>query len=872
MAAGVQMTVPAATGAPLAAREPDRLQASDLTAEQAPCAAAQEAQTLDNLTEEEKASLSLLDLRAHSSVTESDPMDGIEGSSIHPSLSLRDVAEEIENAARCDHSMPDVGGVRDAPRDSGGLLTDTLVTVPVMEFKYQPVRMADTKYDQIMMESKYQPVRMAETKYRPETLLKDVRGLLSTGLLEGFSVTYKKNGVAMTGRIEGQRYSCGCLQCGYSTKMNACEFEQHAGQSSNNQNDHIFLDSGISLYKLIQALKYKKLHLLADLIEEQTGLPPNLIEYGKWKASFEVQNDDLEDAASDHCSTQSSQDSDAGVTSHIALATTSTVSMKESTSNGISNLNWSAFRRPRWQYKRGGTATSTQTLSRSPEKGISGLSTGTSMKINTEETPSENTAGPLHSEVIKPKFAGPAAVISASLECDPTNPAFSLSRPVSIVQEPPRGHSVGPKSKESRTSKVRDNSLHQLVFKEGGVPELTILTYKLKHGEVLKQGYKQGTCILCDCCSEEFTPSHFEEHAGMGKRRQPYRNIYTPEGLTLHELALKLQGGLNSNGNSSANFPGGDEPPNLSSGSSRESSTTYRPSIVPLKRTLQQIADKTESCRLCGDACTTIGTISEDMIVFCNQCERPCHVKCYNNGLQKQKGPLNVLAEYMQFHFFCCQKCQLLRASLHEVLNKREKIRQKRSYVFWQILNGMNPGINVQKYIHQVIEIFKVAFPKTAASDFGVIQDMVNAKDVGGEKDFRGMYCAVLTTSSKLVVSAAVLKVRTEEVAELVIVATCNQFRKKGYFTLLLRQIEAHLKAMNVRLLTALVDPEMESIWSKKLGFTILSGEEKETLLEAHPLVMFEDLTLMQKSLASKPDPVVARNHVTVGEPSAQFS
>jgi len=115
--------------------------------------------------------------------------------------------------------------------------------------------------------------------------------------------------------------------------------------------------------------------------------------------------------------------------------------------------------------------------------------------------------------------------------------------------------------------------------------------------------------------------------------------------------------------------------------------------------------------------------------------------------------------------------------------------------------------------------------------------------------------------------SAAILKVRTEEVAELVLVATHPEFMNKGYFRLLLSQIEAHLTTLNVRLLMAPVDPEMASIWSKKLGFSILSNEEKESLLEAHPLVMFQDLTLMQKPLASKqPDPVISTNLVTVTE------
>ncbi|KAM3314142.1 hypothetical protein ACQJBY_033163 [Aegilops geniculata] len=861
-AAGVPMTVPAAaaTCPPLAqgqpaSREPELLQASDVMAEQPAWATpAQQAFNFNITSEEANAGLSLLDLRGNNPASEAEPMDGIEWPSTEHSLSLIDAAEQIENAARGDHEMPDVVEVRittgDRPRDIG-LSTATHVKVKVME-------------------TKYQSVRTSETKYKPESLLKDVRGLLSTGLLEGFRVTYKKNGVEMTGRIDGQRYSCGCMQCDYSNIMNACEFEQHAGQLTNNQNDHIFLDSGISLYKLIQVLKYKRLDLLGDLIEEQTGLAPNLIEYGKWKASFQVENNGFVDAPSHHCSTQRLQESAAGVTSHRTLATTSANSLKKSTSNHISNLSWSAFRRPRWQYKRGSTQTSAPTLSKSPEKGTSGLSTCTSMKSVTVEIPSENIADPLSPEDIKPNFAADAAVISTSSECDPIDLAFSLSSPISIVQEPPLSHHMDSKTKEPRRTKVRDNSLHPLVFKEGGLPDLTLLTYKLKHGEVLKQGYKRGAGIVCDCCNEQLTPSQFEDHAGMGKRRQPYRNIYTSEGLTLHELALKLQDSLNSNGVSSIDFSDIDDPHNIAtSGCRKEPSTTSTPLIVPLKRTLQGRVVDIESCHLCGNACTTIGVISEDMIIFCNQCERPCHVKCYNSGFQENNEPLNVLREYMQCHFFCCKKCQLLRASLHQELNKREKIRHKRSNVCWHLLSGMNPRRDVQQFIDQVIGIFKVAFPETADPESDIIRDMVIATDVGGKNDFRGMYCAVLTQSSKLVVSAAILKVRTEEVAELVLVATHNECRKKGYFRLLLRQIESHLTALNVQLLTAHVDPEMVPIWSKKLGFTILSDQEKSSLLEAHPLVMFEGLTLMQKSLAIKPDLEVLSNQVTMGEPSA---
>nr|CAB3501228.1 unnamed protein product [Digitaria exilis] len=279
----------------------------------------------------------------------------------------------------------------------------------------------------------------------------------------------------------------------------------------------------------------------------------------------------------------------------------------------------------------------------------------------------------------------------------------------------------------------------------------------------------------------------------------------------------------------------------------KEPSTTSV--LVPLKRTLQERVVETER-----DGHTTIGNIDPDTIVFCNQCERPCHIRCYNDGLAKNKVPLEILKEYVRFCFLCCEKCRVLRTHLDEELEKCEEIaflRRIRYHICWRLLSGMDISSDVQLYMRQVIDILRDAFAETAEHS-GFFSDMpfcshievckhsklhCYSKDVEGEKDFRGMYCAVLT-ASKHVVSAAILKVRMEQVAEL------------GYFVLLLNSIEAHLRAWNVNLLVAPVDPEMAPIWSEKLGFTILSDEEKKSMLEVHPLVMFENLLLVQKSLA----------------------
>ncbi|XP_039786673.1 uncharacterized protein LOC120652806 isoform X7 [Panicum virgatum] len=793
-AAGVPMTMAAAEASPApqgprqghqpgapASWEPNGVQVVGATAEPPSSPApAPSRGDVDMLTEEEMAGLCLLGLSREScSTIQSDPMDGIEGPA----------TEQIEDAAGGDCAMPDVkerrkGAGERRPR-YGSLSTIT----PVKE-------------------------RMTETKYRLDSYLKDVRGLLSTGLLEGFKVTYKKDEVEKIGRIRGQGYSCGCSECNYSRNvMNACEFEQHSGQSSNNQNDHIFLETGISLFRVVKALKHYRLNMLCEFIEETIGLPPNMNEYSKWKASFQKRKDYSDDVASDGCSTQDSWESAVGEMIY------SLTHLKESASGSILNLNWSASkRRSDRQFKRGGSGTSTPALSRSHDKGVSGLSTGTSKENDTEDTHSENTAGPFSIDGVKPDSPEPTAIIPDGSNHDPTDLGLSLPSPVTIPQEPFSNSNIDSKSKESKT---RDTTLHPLIFKEGGLPDNTLLTYKLKTGEALKQGYKRGTGIVCNCCNQEFTPSHFEEHAGMGRRRQPYRNIYTSEGVTLHKLALQLQDRLNSNGSSFSDYP------NLtSSGCGREPTTTSGP-IIPLKRTLQERVVETEGCSFCGDGYTTLGNIDPDTIVFCNQCERPCHIKCYNTGLEKKKVPLEILKEYMQFCFLCCEICQLLRDRLDEGLEKCEEIaflRQIRSNICWRLLSGMDERSNLQLYMPQVIDIFKDAFAETSEHS-GVFSDMVYAKNVEGEKDFRGMYCAVLTASTH-VVSAAVLKVRMEQVAELVLIATRSECRKKGYFVLLLKSIEAHLRAWNVNLLTAPVDLEMAPIWSEKLGFTILSDEE----------------------------------------------
>jgi hypothetical protein len=126
--------------------------------------------------------------------------------------------------------------------------------------------------------------------------------------------------------------------------------------------------------------------------------------------------------------------------------------LKDSVSNNISNLNWSASkRRSGRRFRQGDTGTSTPTFSGSPGKGGFGHSTDTSEKKGTEETHSENTGDPLSIDGVKSDSPLPTAVTTNHSKHDSTNLGLSLSSPVKITQRPLRNCSIDSKSKESKT-------------------------------------------------------------------------------------------------------------------------------------------------------------------------------------------------------------------------------------------------------------------------------------------------------------------------------------------------------------------------------------------------------------------------------------
>ncbi|KAF5819792.1 putative histone acetyltransferase chromatin regulator PHD family [Helianthus annuus] len=85
----------------------------------------------------------------------------------------------------------------------------------------------------------------------------------------------------------------------------------------------------------------------------------------------------------------------------------------------------------------------------------------------------------------------------------------------------------------------KDLRMHKFVLEEDVLADGTALAY-FARGEKVLEGYKKGSAIFCYCCKNEVSPSQFEAHAGWASRRKPYLHIYTSNGVSLHELSIKL--------------------------------------------------------------------------------------------------------------------------------------------------------------------------------------------------------------------------------------------------------------------------------------------------------------------------------------------
>ncbi|KAF8091795.1 hypothetical protein N665_0436s0055 [Sinapis alba] len=653
-------------------------------------------------------------------------------------------------------------------------------------------------------------------------LLSNVKKLLLTGILDGARVKYISNSPLreLDGIIHSGGYLCGCTACNFMKVLGAHEFEKHAGRKTKHPNIHIFLENGRSVYNVVQVLKTAPVGLLEEVIRKVAGSALNEEGFHTWKESLEQHNNMAEDD---------------------------------------------------WNH----------TMDSSFQSLVSYPGSGRSLDESQVYTP------PCYfpeTNYIRKK-------VSTKLTLDEQKPKAKKVT----------SHMFGwgyQKKVSKGGNRKRDNDLHRVLFLPNGLPDGTELAYYMK-GKNLLQGYKQGSGIVCSCCDRVISPSQFESHAGMSIRRQPYRHICISSGLSLHDIALSLADGhVITNGDSDdmccicgvggdlllcagcpqafhtaclkfQSMPEGswycsscnDRP--ISSKTAVAINPNSKPIVIRPRRVVKPPESEIGGCVFCRSHDFSVGKFDDRTVILCDQCEKEYHVGCLReNELCDLKG-------IPQDKWFCCSDCSRIHTALQssvscglqtiptlllETISRKYKekgintVDNGGDTVEWMMLSGKSRCPEHEHLLSRTSTIFRECFdPIVAKSGRDLIPVMVYGRNISGQ-EFGGMYCLVLMVNS-LVVSAALLRIFGQKVAELPMVATSREYQGRGYFQVLFACIENLLSSLSVENLLLPAAQEAESIWTKKFGFTKMAEHQLNKYQREVQLTIFKGTSMLEKKV-----------------------
>ncbi|KAB2073875.1 hypothetical protein ES319_A07G114800v1 [Gossypium barbadense] len=459
----------------------------------------------------------------------------------------------------------------------------------------------------------------------------------------------------------------------------------------------------------------------------------------------------------------------------------------------------------------------------------------------------------------------------------------------------------------------KDLRKHKLVFEEDGLPDGTELAYFVR-GEKLLVGYKRGFGILCTCCNSEISPSQFEAHAGWPSRRKPFQNIYTSNGVSLHELSISLSKNrkfstYENDDLCSICLDGGNllccdtcprafhieciSLPRIPIGTwhCRYCQNTFQnekfvehnanavaagrvAGIDPIeqitKRCIRIIrtpeAEVPSVCVLCRGHDFSKSGFGPRTVILCDQCEREYHVGCLRNH------NIDDLKELPKGKWFCCTDCNRIHSALQKLVIRGEEqlpdssldvvkkkhvensLRSKAKLdIRWRVLSGKMTSLDDTRVtLSKAVAIFHERFDPI--SDSGSSRgDLIPSMVYGRTvkgQDFGGMYCAILTVN-QVVVSAGIFRVFGQEMAEIPLVATSTESQGQGYFQCLFSCIEKLLGFLKVKTLVLPAADEAESIWTKKFRFSKITQEELNEYRRDYQMMIFQGTSILQKPVPS---------------------
>ncbi|CAJ2643899.1 unnamed protein product [Trifolium pratense] len=516
------------------------------------------------------------------------------------------------------------------------------------------------------------------------------------------------------------------------------------------------------------------------------------------------------------------------------------------------------------------------------------------------------------SEPSNPSFGkkAPVTMVSTSKEnenqasqseSEVTNSAGSCERgkvlKLSVMEK--NSESCNNRGKVLKTSMVDNNSegfrKRGMVLKREGVREKYSLVSWLVKNQVLVPGtdvfcrgsnnvVKRGSLfsegIVCDCCHVNFTVTGFEAHAGCTRHR-PTTSILLEDGRSLLECQREAQSLHDQTGNhcvAEANSEANNDNVCGICGFGGDivlcdrCPSSFHLSCLGLDRV--PVGDwfcPTCCCKICyGPKCKEeCADQTDNNILACVQCEQKFHSGCVKaiGGF----GPTETESNANKKTWFCSVVCGNMFLCLKKLLGKPITIADN---ITWTLLKNNASSdydydggkftsndfsLNKRKLNAALGVLYESFNPSIDAfSGRELIKDVVFSRDSKHNRlNFRGFY-NVLLEKKGAVASVATIRIYGPKVAEIVFVATKEQYRKQGLCRLLMDELEKQLIRLGVGSFVLHSSEHAINTWTKSFGFNRMSGKEKCQFID-NTFLEFQNSIMCLKRLNRPIWPYIAR-------------
>ncbi|KAG6648841.1 increased DNA methylation 1-like [Carya illinoinensis] len=375
---------------------------------------------------------------------------------------------------------------------------------------------------------------------------------------------------------------------------------------------------------------------------------------------------------------------------------------------------------------------------------------------------------------------------------------------------------------------------------------------KMKAGLITRDG------IECDCCCEVFTLTGFEVHAGSSNHR-PAANIILEDGRSLQDCKKQ---GIESNQNKSftTTLPENDAVCSVCHYGGELVLCDRCPSSFHKCCLGLKVVPNGDwfcpscTCGICGHSRFEEdgGDSMDNSFITCKQCEHRFHLGCL-----RSKEFVN------ENHWFCGRKCEYIFLGLSKLLGKSILVGVYN--LTWTLLKSaysescnldaaeieaaiQNDG-NLSAALNLMHECFEPV--KELRTNRDLIKDVIFSR--GSELNrlnFRGFYTVLLERNNE-VICVATVRIHGEKVAEVPLVCTRFQYRRRGMCHILMDELEKQLMALGVERLTLPAAATALKTWTTSFGFSKMTDSERLQFLD-YTFLNFQDTIMCQKLLIPK--------------------